>query len=307
MAQLGQTAAVTHAIGRRGTIDTATIAELVSGALGRPPREVRALTGGISNLTFLTRMSPPADPEAVIVRVFAERERARSEKAALQLLANSVVPAPQLLGHGRIEGAGWFVISTRIRGRPVARPDDRGWLEGLAAALAAIHGISRHGRGLGNDPGPTRSWIDEGPEPKLGPLAQVLWPELERSRAALALGPAVLVHGDFHAGNVHWAGRKVVGVIDWEMARWGPAAADVAYCYLDLVLAAGRRAAERFLAAYTHLGGAVPGFDAWLLLATLRPLPDPADWLPSYEGAGWNNLTATLLRRRLSMLARSLA
>jgi aminoglycoside phosphotransferase (APT) family kinase protein len=142
---------------------------------------------------------------------------------------------------------------------------------------------------------------------ELGRIAQALWPVLERRRNELALGHTVLVHGDFHAANVHWVGRRVAGVIDWEMARWRPAAADVAYCYLDLALAAGRRAAERFLSAYVDRAGNVPGFDAWLLLATLRPLPDPADWLPSYEGAGWRGLTPALLRRRLVLLARALA
>jgi aminoglycoside phosphotransferase (APT) family kinase protein len=129
---------------------------------------------------------------------------------------------------------------------------------------------------------------------------------LERRRDELALGSPFLVHGDFHAGNVHWVGRRIAGVIDWEVARWGPAAADVAYCYMDLALAGGRRTAQQFLAAYINRAGNVPGFDVWLLLAILRPLPDPARWLPSYEGAGWRGLTSTLLRRRLAKLAKSL-
>ena len=95
-------------------------------------------------------------------------------------------------------------------------------------------------------------------------------------------------------------------MIDWENARWGPAAFDVAYCYMDLMLAAGRRTARRFVGAYVDRAGNVPGFDAWLVMAAMRPLPDPALWLPSYEGAGWTDLTPTLLRRRLGMLARSL-
>lgn len=284
-----------------------TIAAVVADATGGRVRDMRALTGGISNLTYLVRLAPPAEPGAVVVRLFARRDRARTERAALRLLDGGDAPAPQFLGQGHIRGAGWYVVSTRVRGHPVARPDDQRWLNGLATALASIHEVSRHGRGLTLDPGPERAWIDEGPPSELGRIAQLLWPALERQRSKFALGRTVLVHGDFHAGNVHWVGRRVAGVIDWEMARWGPAAVDVAYCYMDLVLAAGRRVAQQFLAEYVNRAGNVPGFDAWLLLATLRPLPDPARWLPSYEGAGWRGLTPTLLRRRLAALASSIA
>jgi aminoglycoside phosphotransferase (APT) family kinase protein len=298
---------MTHRASGHVEIDKAAIATVAGDLVGSQVRDVRALTGGISNLTFLVRLSPPADPRAVVVRLFADRERARAERSALRILDGTEVPSPRLLGHGRIGTARWFVVSTRLPGRPAARPDDPNWLDGLAATLAAIHGVSRHGRGLALDPGPARAWIEDGPSPEQGPIEQTLWPVLERRRHELALGRTVLVHGDYHAGNVHWVGPRLAGVIDWEAARWGPAAADVAYCYMDLALAAGRRTARQFLAAYVDRAGNPPGFDAWLLLATLRPLPDPARWLPSYEGTGWQDLTPALLRRRLGMLAGSLA
>jgi aminoglycoside phosphotransferase (APT) family kinase protein len=286
---------------------SAAIATAAADLTGSRVRDVRALTGGLSNLTYLVRLSPPADPDAVVVRVFAERGRARAERAALRMLDGTNVSAPKLLGHGRISSAGWFVASSRVHGRPAARPDDPDWLVGLAATLAEIHDVPCSGRGgLALDPGPARAWIDAGPRPELGRIADTLWPALERRRAHLGTRPTVLVHGDFHAGNVHWVGRRLAGVIDWEMARRGPAAADVAYCYMDLTLAAGRRTARRFLAAYVARAGTPPGFDAWLLLATLRPLPDPARWLPSYESAGWRDLTPALLHRRLARLAASL-
>jgi hypothetical protein len=173
----------------------------------------------------------------------------------------------------------------------------------LAAALASIHAVRRRGRGLETDPGSTRAWIDDPPPPELGPTAGALWPAIACRRDELE-AENVLLHGDFHAGNVHWARGQVSGVIDWEMARWGPATADVAYCYMDLCLAAGRRTARQFLEAYAGRTGHVQGLDAWLLLALLRPLPDPAAWLPSFEGAGWRGLTATALRRRHRELVR---
>lgn len=285
-------------------LDDATIAGAAGEAAGARVVGVRQLGGGISNLTYAVRLAPPAGQ--VVVRVFAEPDRARSERAALGLLEGSHVPAPRLLGHGRLPGAGSYVVTTRVPGRPVARPDEAGWIGGLASALAAIHRVERRGRSLPDDPGAAREWIDEGPPPELGDLARTLWPSLERRREELGAGPVVLVHGDFHPGNVHWARGRVSGVIDWELARFGPAGADVAYCYMDLRLAAGKEWAERFRAAYAEAAGDPAGFEVWLLLAALRPLPDPARWLPSYAGAGYTGLTARVLRRRLTALVRSI-
>ena len=155
-----------HAGNGHGEIDTAAVATVAGDLTGSRVRDVRALTGGISNLTYIVRLAPPADREAVVVRVFADRDRARAETAALRILDGTDVPAPQLLGHGRIRPARWFVVSTRLRGRPVARPDDPTWLDGLAETLVAIHGVSRHGHGLALDPGPARAWIDDGPSPE---------------------------------------------------------------------------------------------------------------------------------------------
>lgn len=279
------------------------LAAVVAEITGRQTREVRTLKGGISNSTYLVRLAPPGEPDSVVVRVFPTHDRASTEAAALQALEGSVVVAPKLLGTGRTKDRGWVVVSTRVPGRPGVRPDDPDWVDSLAAALRSVHATPRRGRGLETDPGSARRWLERPPSYELGPSARLLWPEIARRREELD-GDHVLVHGDFHAGNVHWARGRVSGVIDWEMARWGPPAADIAYCYVDLCLAAGSRTAQHFLDAYVGRTADVQGFHAWLLLALLRPLPDPAAWLPSYEGAGWSGLTAGILRRRHRELVR---
>ena len=286
-------------------MDERAIGSVAAEANGARVATVKRLTGGISNLTYLVRFEPPA--ESVVVRVFEDMERARAERSALRVLEKGDVPAPRLLGHGRLADEGWFVVSSRVPGRPAAHPEDPGWIERLATVLAAIHRVGRRSGRLADDPGPARTWIDEGPPYELGELAEVLWPAIERRRSQLGEGSRVLVHGDFHPGNVHWARGRVAGVIDWEMARWGAAAADVAYCFMDLCLAVGKQRAERFRSVYRVAAEEPEGFDAWLLLAALRPLPDPSRWLPSYEGAGYTGLTASVLRRRFSALVRSLA
>lgn len=277
----------------------------ISEITGRHVRGVRVLTGGLSNRTYLVLLAPPKEPRAVVVRVFAEEERASTEAAALRILEHAQLAGPRVLAEATLDGS-WVVLTTRVPGRPVARPADRSWLDGLVATLVAIHRVEPHGSTLVHDPGGARPWIDEAPPVELGSTAYDVWPAIARRRAELD-GPRVLSHFDFHAGNVHWSRGRVSGVIDWELARWAPATADVAYCYMDLALAAGRRVAERFLDSYTRSNGDAPGLLAWLLVAILRPLPDPADWLPSYEGAGWQGLSPELLRRRLKALARASA
>jgi aminoglycoside phosphotransferase (APT) family kinase protein len=47
--------------------------------------------------------------------------------------------------------------------------------------------------------------------------------------------PEVLVHRDFHPGNVLWRRGTVSGVVDWQAACTGPAVADVAHCRVNLL------------------------------------------------------------------------
>ena len=47
--------------------------------------------------------------------------------------------------------------------------------------------------------------------------------------------PEVLVHRDYHPGNVLWRRSKISGVVDWQAACTGPAVADVAHCRVNLL------------------------------------------------------------------------
>lgn len=285
----------------------ARVAKLASDVSGSVARTVRALPGGISNRTYLVRLVPsPGRASEIIVRILEDRDRAAQEAEALRALGPTSVLAPRLLARRRVPSEGWALVCSPVPGRPTAHPQDPRWLDAFAATLAAIHEVPRRRNRLPVDPGAARPWLDGEPPRELGPLHDLLWPAIGRRRAELGVGPHVLVHGDFHAGNVHWVRGRVAGVIDWEMARWGPAAADVAYAYMDLLLAAGHPSADAFLDRYVSRLGMPPGFDAWLLVAGSRPLPDPARWLPSYLLAGYEELTPALLRRRLGQLVRRL-
>ncbi|MHA6617042.1 aminoglycoside phosphotransferase family protein [Pseudonocardia sp. DLS-67] len=175
-------------------------------------------------------------PAAVVLK------RARpSEVAAMRALA--VVPGvdrPRLLATGRDDHGDWLLLPfyagaaldggavpaavwdvlgrvhthwhrRRPRGIPVV---DAGWWRALVAGhtLPAVRGA--HGR-TG--------------EPRLAEIAELLegWSTDARLRAALALLPRTLTHGDAHRGNVLLDPDGAV-LIDWGNARVAPAGLDVA-------------------------------------------------------------------------------
>lgn len=49
------------------------------------------------------------------------------------------------------------------------------------------------------------------------------------TETARPTGSPVLIHRDFHAGNLLWAGRQLSGVVDWGQACVGPADFDTAH------------------------------------------------------------------------------
>jgi aminoglycoside phosphotransferase (APT) family kinase protein len=89
--------------------------------------------------------------------------------------------------------------------------------------------------------------------------------------------PAVLLHRDFHPGNVLWRWGTVSGVVDWQAACTGPAVADVAHCRVNL-LTFGTEAAERFTALWQHAAGAA--YHPWANIVTIIGFLDDLrdDW-----------------------------
>jgi hypothetical protein len=83
---------------------------------------------------------------------------------------------------------------------------------------------------------------------------------LEISRGPAPDLPAVLLHRDFHPGNVLWHYGRVSGVVDWLGACSGPATADVAHCRVNL-LTMGTEATERFTRMWESAAGT--GYHPW--------------------------------------------
>jgi aminoglycoside phosphotransferase (APT) family kinase protein len=268
--------------------------------------------GGITNTKWIVRLAGGdrlvlrwADPEAWGA---TGREHVRREALACRLLAGSGLPVPSLLAEdpdGSATGGPAELLS-RLPGRTRYDPLGPAAIEALAAVAVAVH---RHPVALENRP---PAFAFRGPaEPQVPDWSTrpALWRAAidrflaGRSEQAAAPTTYVLVHRDFHLGNVLWAGDTVTGVVDWAETSWGPAGLDVAHMSSDFAMLYDLAGAEAFRSAYVGLGGRLdqdPAF--WQLADIIGFLPDPAHILRAVS-ATRPDLTAHRIRSGLEDLA----
>jgi aminoglycoside phosphotransferase (APT) family kinase protein len=204
------------------------------------------------------------------------------EAAALALLDACALPTPELVGvdpDGAAAGDP-AVLMTRLPGAIEWQPRDvDGFLRRLAALLPAIHATPVPADAA---LGPYALWPPEASAPPAWTRRPAMWERAFATCSAPApAGPRVLVHRDFHPGNVLWVDGEVSGVVDWPNACVGVAESDVGYCRHNLAGALGLEAADRFLA---YCG--VADYDPyWDIVAALGGLDDAAfaAWTPVEE------------------------
>jgi aminoglycoside phosphotransferase (APT) family kinase protein len=241
-------------------------------AAGASVTAFRALDGGTSSAVYALDL---ADGRALVLRRFVredwlaeEPDAPAREAAALDLLRRCALPTPELVDvdpDGSVAGDP-AVLMTRLPGALTWRPDDlEAFLVRLAALLPAIHATPVDGR-----LSPYALWLPETSSPPSRTTRPAMW---ERAFATFSepppAGPPVLLHRDFHPGNVLWSGGAVSGVVDWPNACVGVAESDIGYCRRELVRVFGLEAADRFLALcdvgdydpYWDIVAAVGGFD----------------------------------------------
>jgi aminoglycoside phosphotransferase (APT) family kinase protein len=232
--------------------------------LGGPVISVRALRGGTSSAVhLLTVQDDRGQRRQAVLRRYVrpehneqEPDAAGREARALHAARRAGVPVPALLAADPAgTGAGVpAVLMSRLPGRVDWWPADTdGWLRCLAEILPAIHAAPLPPAGVlpRFAPYPQASYQPPGwaRHPRVWERAA------EISREPPPRLPEVLVHRDFHPGNVLWRRRAVSGVVDWEGACVGPGAADVAHCRVNL-LDFGAGAVQRFTAVWQQAAGA---------------------------------------------------
>lgn len=251
--------------------------------VSRPLRLVRELTGGQHAVTLLATDGA----ESYVVRAFPHASPAVShEIEALSRLSPLGAMTPRLIAHGEESGHPVIVTAALDGDHPGPGLCPHVIAEEMAIALAAIHRLD--GSGLRPEP--------QEPPRRSGRLAARAHEEWER----LDLSTRVLTHFDFWCGNALWNGDRLVGVVDWNGARWAPRGVDVAWCRQDLVLLGSVDAADTFLQRYEERSGqAVHEMHSWDILAAERADPHVESWGASYRGIGRSDITAVVLRGRL--------
>lgn len=154
-----------------------------------------------------------------------------------------------------IEGEAYRSLDERLKDESEVREGIR---RQFVETLARIHQVQDHGLpGYADGPSSARAFVavcrrrlaetELMPRPLLRHALDVLdreAPECER---------LVLLHGDYRLPNLKWRDGRIVGVLDWELARVGDPAADLAF---SQTVGAGPCAIENDLADYyTELTG----------------------------------------------------
>jgi aminoglycoside phosphotransferase (APT) family kinase protein len=154
-----------------------------------------------------------------------------------------------------IEGEAYRSLDERLSADPELRTSvTRQFVE----MLARIHQVRDHGLpGFADGPSSARAFVavcrrrladtEVMPRPLLRHALDVL------ERSAPDCERLVLLHGDYRLPNLKWRDGRIVGILDWELARVGDPAADLAFTQ---TVGAGPCAIENELAEYyTELTG----------------------------------------------------
>lgn len=208
-------------------------------------------TVGLSQETWFASVELESGVREVVLRLPTQASGGQAilgQRMALQTVAGSGVPAPELL---------WFddgdenpfgrpvLVMARVPGtvpvgwHTVDEPQRTVLAQRAVDALAALHAI---------DPEPLMALVPPGRfapttlewyrrflsrfEPLPGVLRAGLW-WLERHRPD-APAPTTIVHGDFRMGNLAIVEGEITGVLDWEMAAPGDPLADLSWCFIPV-------------------------------------------------------------------------
>jgi len=253
------------------------LAEVAGAPLTGEPRQ---LSGGASRETW----SFEAGGRALIAqlqRVAHDPPRPR-QAPVLRAAAAAGVPVAAVVADGTddpVLGVEWTVVEAlpgTADARTIIDANDAALLDGIAAALAAVHRMDADVPEIADPVADLR-----GLHEALGqahPVFDVAFDVLERDRPAP--GPRGFVHGDFRMGNLLVDGDRLTAVLDWELPHIGDQLTDLGWLCVRAWRfhrpdrpAAGLGTREDLIAAYERHAGVEVDRDAldwWELFGTLR-------------------------------------
>ena len=219
------------------------------------------------------------------------------EAAALRLLVDSTVQAPELIA----TGPGRLLMSFTPGEMVVASSALVDRAPRLAAAAREVHRVELPG---GHGLPPWRSWASpQLVRPDWGDHG--LWSEaieMFRSSQMPTTEQPVLLHRDLHPLNILWEGNNAT-IVDWVNACVGHPHAELGHCRWNLSVLAGSSCAEAFLSAY--LDGTDHGeYDRyWDLAPAMSFLPGPLGG-DGWRAVGRNDLTPSIVIERTEAFVR---
>jgi aminoglycoside phosphotransferase (APT) family kinase protein len=203
--------------------------------LKEPVREVRAIPEGHSGFTYwveldgrraVLRLPPPG------ARIAGPADIPRQGRIMAALHAEGIpVPAVLAMSEDPVVGARPFVLMEAVSAERIEE-NLAGGVNPIQIAQSAIEVLRRiqavplEKTGIGSeDPMPAEgelarwAWLMERAPADLTTRAPLL-AEVLAARKPL-LKPPVLVHGDYHYGNMLFRDGRVMAVVDWEIAQIG--------------------------------------------------------------------------------------
>lgn len=275
--------------------------------VGSPIRTVKPLTGGMSTGIHLLETHRG---ERVVMRRFLnphwlaiDPHLAPREAAVLQALEPTPVPAPPFVGvdpYGtRCEAP--TVLMGFVSGRRTALDDHQRYARELAHAMATIHDVAPPAvEGLPDESEQIpRMAEEEAPNRHGSAPSPAFWKDVVHRLPPVTFGPNVLIHGDFHPGNVLFARNRLSAVVDWPLAAAGQPASDVCMCRMDAALMLGLEVADLILEAYeAETGAPLADVGWWDLFTASRADTALESWHESYAGLGPLDLTLEVVIER---------
>ena len=288
---------------------TAADLAVLSSEIGSSLAWVRRLETGMSAITdVLQRVD---EDDEVVVRRHGDwattHDPGVADRESQILLAAKAdrVPVPRSLWSGVIGGRP-CLVTERSKGTVLLDPGDPAEFgHRLADALIGIHGVTVGDRTRSAlhaaPPGP----IDEVDDARL--LAHPSGRDLVRVRerlSPLVADSDAIIHGDYHPGNILWYDGAVSAVLDWEAARFGDPAADVAYCATELHLLGQEAAAQGLTAAYrTKSGSALESLPYWAVTAVSRSVGELDAIVTSWRSVDPTHALPKVRTRRDALMA----
>jgi aminoglycoside phosphotransferase (APT) family kinase protein len=258
----------------------------------------RALMGGIDTATYALRLERDDNARELVVRVYRDWEgdagaavRRMHEVLVAVAAVSTLAPRPILADAGGELIGEPLIVMSFLPGAPQAPTgQDDAWAEQLALAMVDFHAapLERLAQGFPREGTPTERLariLERHPDAR-DPLWDTIVSRLTPIAPRIQLNPPVLIHSDFWFGNTIWQEGRLTGVIDWDGARIGDPARDVAGARNDLALLGGAHVAEVFLARYENARGPLRDLAFWDLLSSLPPLRWLPHWVEGYTELG---------------------